>query len=265
MRFFAVWAPVWASRPVKDKSTLMTCFSGIGVVFLRGVFMCINSKRMVLGKHQTDKKWVLADTDCGTYECDECAEKIVRLHQLRIIEFFSTAPVATFVTITAHPKARGYTRSKDNLDKGMRKLFERMRRAFGTNHYVLIHETHKDGVSLHVHMLYAGAITQTWIREHAVACGMGRQCKAVRLRDPKASGFYVSKYLSKSLAEATFPKRFKRVRYSVGFPEFVFPDKPKEYSWIAVHKHKSELEAIRYFANRDGVLLKVVDKLEQIL
>ena len=252
------------SRPVKDKSTQNRCFSEVLSVVFKGFSMCINSKRMVLGKHQSEPRWVVADTDCGSYSCDECADKIVRLHQLRIIEFFSKQTTATFITITAHPKARGYTRSKDNLDKGMRKLFDRMRRKFGTQHYVLIHETHKDGVSLHVHMLYAGVITQKWIREHAVACGMGRQCKAVRLRDPRASGFYVSKYLSKSLAEATFPKRFKRVRYSVGFPEFVFEEKPKEYNWSAIHKLQSELSAIRYFASKEQVFLKVVDKLDQI-
>lgn len=226
--------------------------------------MCGESKKMVLGKHIDGRKWVLADTDCGTYACEECAAKIIRLHQLRIIEFFANQKTATFLTITAHPKARGFEASRKNLEIGMKKLFERMRRAFGTCHYVLIHETHKDGVSLHIHMLWAGRITTKWLKEHATACGMGRQCKAVRLKDPKASGFYVSKYLSKSLGETTFPKRFKRVRYSVGFPEFVFEERPKEYTWVAVHKVKSELDAIQWFAKRDGVLLKIVDNLKQI-
>jgi hypothetical protein len=94
--------------------------------------MCINSKRMVLGKHKSEPHWILTDTNCGGYACEECSERIVRLHQLRIIEYFSKVDQATFLTITAHPKARGWVKSRANLQKGMTKLFERMRRAFGT-------------------------------------------------------------------------------------------------------------------------------------
>jgi hypothetical protein len=226
--------------------------------------MCINSKRMVLGKHKSDAHWILTDTNCGGYACEECAERIVRLHQLRIIEYFGHVKSATFLTITAHPKSRGWIKSRANLQRGMKKLFERMRRAFGTRNYVLIHETHKDGISLHIHMLYDGRVTNKWLKENSVACGMGRQTKAVRLRDPKASGFYVSKYISKSLSETLFPKRFKRVRYSVDFPEFEFERSESEYNWTAVHKQKSEIEAIEWFAKREQVLLKVVDNLRQI-
>jgi hypothetical protein len=120
------------------------------------------------------------------------------------------------------------------------------------------------GISLHIHILYDGRITNKWLKENSVACGMGRQTKAVRLREPKASGFYVSKYISKSLSETLFPKRFKRVRYSNDFPEFEFESKESEYTWNAVHKLKSEIDAIEWFAKREQVFLKVVDNLRQI-
>lgn len=226
--------------------------------------MCVNSKKMVLGKHKSEAKWVLADTDCGTYECLECAEKIVRLHQLRIIEFFQHQTECSFLTITAHEDERGFDRSLSNLDKGMRRLFERMRRRYGTRHYVLIHERHADGISLHIHMLIACAISTRWLKDNSRACGMGYMCKAIRLRDPKAAGFYVSKYISKSVSDSDFPKRFKRVRYSQKFPKFVFEERNSDYVWSGVHKQKSEIEAIKWFASRDGVKLVVLDKLSKL-
>jgi hypothetical protein len=202
-----------------------------------------------------------------TYSCDTCADKIRRLHQLRIIEYFKSVEDATFVTVTSHEKMRGFAASKKCLQEGMAKLFERLRRKNGTRHYVLIHEAHpSDGVSLHAHMLYQGVIEETWLKDNARECGMGFMGKCEQLRDPASAGKYVSKYISKSLADdEIFPKRFKRVRYSVRFPQFDFEEKASDYTWDAYPKTKSDVSEIARWAHathNEFKRLVLIDKVD---
>lgn len=198
--------------------------------------VCENSKVTLFGKHKTQSKWLLVNADCDSWKCEECAAKMVRLHQLRIIEAcgFTLGGKWTFVTVTASQHSRGFDASLANLKQGWTKLAERLRRKNGTKHYVLMHEKHKDG-TLHFHMLYNASLTTKWLREACVACKMGYMAKAERLKDAKSSGKYVTKYLAKSIAAGLdFPLRFKRVRYSVGFPKFIFADNESEFEWKAL-------------------------------
>lgn len=227
--------------------------------------MCRNSKKLVYGRHKLEKKLLICDVDCGTWSCEDCAEKMRKMHQLRIIEATGVTLQGDwcFMTITSHEKMRGYESTRKNLQEGMRKLFERLRRKNGTRHYVLIHEYHKDGISLHIHMLYNFIVDERWLKDNSRECGMGYQAKSILLKDPKASGKYVTKYLSKSIAQGNlFPKRFKRVRYSVGFPRFVFAEKESDYVWSVIQK---EHEALKILIQWHKKLGYQVHKLAQSL
>ena len=198
--------------------------------------MCKTSQKVLYGRHKTRNRVMTIDLDCDSWRCPECADKMVRLHQLRIIEACKNTIGGkwSFLTLTAHEKWRGHDASLANLQQGWRKLTERLRRLNGTRHYVLIHERHDDG-TLHVHMLYNGNVSTRWLKDNARQCGMGHQAKSERLKDAAAAGHYVSKYVTKSVSQGdAFPLRFKRVRYSVGFPRFEFPAKPSEYEWVVI-------------------------------
>lgn len=217
--------------------------------------MCKNSKKLLYGTHKTDKKVLICDVDCGTWECEQCADKMRRMHQLRIIEAcgITLGGQWCFLTITSHESMRGYDATRKNLTEGLRKLFERLRRKNKTKHYVLIHEYHKDGVSLHVHMLYNAIVDERWLKDNCRACGMGYQVKAIKLKEPKSAGKYVTKYLSKSIAQGNlFPKRFKRVRYSVNFPKFEFEEKESDYIWSSIDKNHEELKRFILWNRRNG-------------
>jgi hypothetical protein len=209
--------------------------------------MCRNSKTLIYGRHKVEKKLLICDVDCKTWACEDCADKMRRLHQLRIIEGCGVTLGGDwcFLTITSHEKMRGYEATRKNLQEGMRKLFERMRRKNGSRHYILIHEYHADGVSLHIHMLYNCFVDERWLKDNARECGMGFEVKSELLRDPKSSGKYVTKYLSKAIEQGDlFPKRFKRVRYSVGFPRFEFPEKESDYVWSSIEKTREALQTL---------------------
>lgn len=195
--------------------------------------MCKNSNVTLVGKHKTQKRIILCSTDCESWRCEECADKMLRLHQLRIIEGCGVTIGGqwTFVTLTAHESWRGFDASLVNLKQGWTKLTERLRRKNGTKHYVLIHERHTDG-TLHIHMLYNAKVTKTWLKKNCRQCGMGFMADIQVLRDPKSAGKYVTKYLTKAISQGDdFPLRFKRVRYSNKFPKFEFDSTPSEYIW----------------------------------
>lgn len=216
--------------------------------------MCSNSKITLLGKHKKDNKWILCESDCMTWQCPECAEKRVKLHQLRIIEACGVTLGGrwTFVTITASEHSRGFEKSLINLKQGWTKLAERLRRKFGTRHYVLMHERHSDS-TLHIHMLYNAHLTKKWLKTACRACLMGYKADSQLLRDSKSAGKYVTKYLTKAVSDGdAFPKRFKRVRYSVGFPQFQFKNDQSEYLWraYATYTHEDH-KAVRYMARQE--------------
>lgn len=193
-----------------------------------------------------------------TWQCPECAEKRVRLHQLRIIEATGVTLQGkwTFVTITAHENKRGFDASLINLKQGWRKLAERLRRRYGTQHYVLMHERHEDS-TLHIHMLYNAHLTKKWLKTACRACGMGYMADSQLLKDPKSSGKYVTKYLTKAVVEGdAFPKSFKRVRYSVGFPKFEFESTESDFIW-RVYTQFSEVDrrAINHMARYERIEL----------
>jgi hypothetical protein len=104
-------------------------------------------------------------------------------------------------------------------------------------------------------MLYQGIIKKSWLKKHARACGMGYMCDAQQLRDPKSAGKYVSKYISKSLVDIGFPKRFKRVRYSLKFPQFEFNERESEYVWVAYQKDDFTRKMLEIWAFKTGVVL----------
>lgn len=225
-----------------------------------GKSMCKNSAVTLVGKHKTKKKIILCTADCDRWRCEECADKMLRLHQLRIIEGcgHTLKGMWTFLTLTANRHTRGFEASLENLKQGWTKLTERLRRKNGTKHYILIHEKHEDG-SLHIHMLYNAWITKKWLKNNCSACGMGFIADVQKLRDPKSAGKYVTKYLTKAIGQGEeFPKRFKRVRYSNGFPKFEFESKDTEYNWTA-HQRFTEDDESTLYANASVMREEIID------
>lgn len=212
--------------------------------------MCRHSPKVLVGVHKTESKIMFVPAHCGTWDCADCAPIMRKRHQARIINATWALPGQwCFITVTAHRKWRGFEKSLANLEANSRKLMERIRRKYGTVHYCVIHEPHKDG-SLHFHALFNTAIDERWLKDASAACGMGHQCKSEVLRDPKSAGKYVGKYLAKAVGEddveddetdddvATrgrirkrLPKRFKRVRYSQGFPDLTGHPDESEFKW----------------------------------
>lgn len=193
--------------------------------------MCKSSGFLAIGRNFETKKAVILKPHCESWACEDCATMMINRHLARIIHATYVLRTAwSFMTITAHENWRGEASLK-NLSQGWTKLTERMRRKYGTRHYVLIHELHADGMSFHIHMLYNGIVSKKWLKDACKGCGIGYIADSQKLRDSHSAGKYVTKYITKSLTETRLPKRFKRVRYSVGFPKIEYESESDYQQW----------------------------------
>lgn len=200
--------------------------------------MCPRSKKVITGLDYERNVAVYLDTQCKTYECPVCRDCIRKIHQARII--YGTKEHApwqglrwSFVTLTSHEKVRDPAGSLRLMQLALPRWRKRMKRRYGDFDYVMVFERHASGAA-HVHMLINCPVSKKHVRRHARAVGLGYMADVQALHAPAAAGKYVAKYLSKSLAEAEFPKRFKRVRYSRGWPDL--PPRPSGAirQWLAI-------------------------------
>lgn len=206
-------------------------------IFTHLNIMCKRSKYVVTGIDYETNTALYLDTQCKSYSCEVCADCIRKLHQARIIYATKEYEAWTglrwsFVTLTSHEKAQTFETSLALFQNALPKWRKRMKRRYGDFGYVLVFEQHKSK-SLHAHMLINAPVSKKWVRRHARSVGLGYMADVQHLHAAAAAGKYCSKYISKSLADTNFPKRFKRVRYSHNWPEL-----PKSHSsirhWLAV-------------------------------
>jgi hypothetical protein len=223
--------------------------------------MCKNSKVIMLGRDYEASRAHFSRPDCRVWGCEDCAKAMAYDHKRRIAEGIRViGGVWWFITITAHENAKNATSCLKNLDGGMRKLFERLRRAHGTKHYIITHEFHENG-RIHIHMLYQ-CDSPFWayvyaplrkkeqplkrLKDITRECGMGYMCDVRKVDDREKAVGYVAKYISKSMSETNLPIRFKRVRFSVRFPKVERVESNMVWSTIesdrlVVRAKKSEL------------------------
>lgn len=120
----------------------------------------------------------------------------------------------------------------------------RMRRAAAAKvHYVLLPELHADG-RMHIHMLTDAGLSLRWWKDNPRECGAGYANDVQPLKDARLAGFYVTKYVTKSLDVLGWPPHFHRVRVSQGWPEQ--PEKAVDDGWEYVPLAKYRQECERY-------------------
>lgn len=171
---------------------------------------------------------------CKQWNCPYCSTKrkyfYARKCYLGIGHYQANgAPNWYFGTITMHENWRGWA-SIINYQQNWNKFYQRMRRATdGPLCYCLLPEHHKEG-SLHVHIISTCQQETRWWKDEGRSCGFGYKNENVPLESTPGAVFYVTKYIGKSVGVASWPKNFRRVRFSVSWPE---PPHNDEWSWSA--------------------------------
>lgn len=121
-----------------------------------------------------------------------------------------------FVTLTSHEKLTP-ARSIEVFGHAWNSLNRRIARQ-GKAEYLLVPEQHKSG-KLHIHMLTTAKLRKKWWKDNARSCGLGYQVEVEEISDPGKAAGYTLKYVTKGLESQAWPRSFRRVRTSRGWPQ----------------------------------------------
>lgn len=229
---------------------------------------CISVKRPHLtGVATKDKRIVLISPTCKMWSCPACAARNARRWIARIINGCNKMDTTNgwfMFTLTAHEKWRGVSASLKNLRQGWKKLYNRIRRKFGTNSYVKVWEMHADG-SFHLHGLIDAVIPERWLKNNARECGMGYEVDIHEVDNAGQVAGYISKYFLKSQFEGQeqkieFPKGLRRIEVSRNWLKLPDLHEKSLWVWLFNGSRDGQLRLARWYEIAGFDVIDTVDK-----
>lgn len=203
---------------------------------------CTTPRRpYLLGANIETKQAVLFQPRCKQWKCPYCAEVNKALWAARGFhgaqELSGEEKTINFLTLTSHEKLSPAA-SLAVWPKAWQKLRQRAYRAADHFDYLLVPEQHKDG-RLHVHAVETAGLGERWWKNNGRECGLGFMAEEEEAHTPAGAAFYVVKYLTKSIAYQDWPRGFRRVRVSRGWPKL--PDMPEVpgWDWLVLKQNQS--------------------------
>lgn len=172
---------------------------------------------------------------CKQWSCVPCAARRARLWVYIAnyggSDLLSQNRNCTFLTLTSHRNVRTLAGGVLVWRRAWPKLSARWRRAQGGLEYLYIPE-HVVGFNFHVHFITTATLPVRWYKDNGAETGLGYQANAKKIAAGKQCGGYVAKYLGKALANMDYPKYFRRVNTSRGWPRP--PDPESELVWESI-------------------------------
>jgi len=194
---------------------------------------CETPRRPVLrGVNHAERKAVFFRPRCKMWSCPACAPvnrglwAVRAYHGANCLETL-TNPI-NFLTITSHEKL-GAAASLAVLPHAWDQLNKRARRAAPDYQYLLVPEPHADG-RVHIHAIENSGLGERWWKDNARTCGFGYMAEEEELHSAAGAAYYVTKYISKGLGAACWPRGFRRVRTSRRWPKT--PALPVAAGWV---------------------------------
>lgn len=197
-----------------------------------------------------ESKRLIIKARCKLWSCPYCSKVNAHQHRIRILnginELRNKGHEFSFVTVTSHEKLRSTDACLAIWRKAWKRLRERLRRFLKANGqddlvFVITTEFHKDG-RLHWHILINTSLGSRWWKDNSRSVGLGYQCKSIKMDSAIQATNYLSKYLSKGLATASFPRKMRRIVYSQNFPNK--PSLTTAYEWKVLDAKTSLVEMI---------------------
>lgn len=189
---------------------------------------------------------------CGTWGCAGCRKRLRRYWTLRISKHVNNRVTGgfhwQFVTLTSHEKLKTMEATVAVWPNAWNKIHARLKRNVGGKvQYVLVPEFHQDG-RMHAHLLTETYIKQKWWKDNARESGLGYQAKVKEIEDDGSNAvWYVSKYLGKGMDDGVWPKGFRHVRTSQGWPEVGTEDFKSDLDFNVVAPRGEQLFSLRHW------------------
>lgn len=200
------------------QATSLSPRSGLSEIRTNGRESCSRPSNTYLrGVSHRDKLVLMFRPTCKQWSCPACAQRLQawwRYVAMFYAEWLwhNAAPL-TFITLTSHRKLKTEAQTIYVYRDAWPKLYRRIRREHENWDYFSVPEHHQDG-RLHVHLISSDYIPLAWLKKNAPECGLGYKVDSDPVLGLGRVSNYVTKYLSKQLAIALWPKNFMRIRHS---------------------------------------------------
>lgn len=214
--------------------------------------VCSNApSRWMIGTDSDTMTCMVCRPACKRWSCPECAARNARRWIARVINGVNQLDGDWFMfTLTSHEHWRG-SRTVPNLRQGWKKLYNRMRRKFGTNHYVKVWELHSDKQSFHLHGLIDTYVGHRWIKDNARECGMGYQVDFHNVDNAGKVAGYIAKYFLKSEGVLkdepdAWVKNLRRIETDRDWPELPELEQMSRFDWQITQTEDGALRTAEY-------------------
>jgi len=216
---------------------------------------CENFTGWLVG--EKGKECIIVRTRCKQWSCEYCAEQNKLQWRAIIIDAVNKLGGEWyFLTLTAHENARTRANSLKNLQSGLPRLLDRLRRYCGYSvQYVRVYELHRNG-RVHIHALLGFGTNgvseenakripnQRWFKDNSRQCGMGFQVDFQRISGHAGLvAAYITKYVTKALGK--LPANIRRIQTSQKFKQTTEIN-PSEYTWT-IHETFTAKDLTHHF------------------
>lgn len=227
----------------------------------RPIATCDNPRvPVVLGMNHETRVAVIWRPRCKLWSCEACAQINAAcwsiIAQTGVEAFLAEGRSPCFFTITSHERLSAAATMRV-WPRAWAKLSTRLRRKIPGIQYLMVPEKHEDG-RLHVHGVASDGIPERWLKDNARECGLGYQAATGEIENPRRVASYVTKYLVKQLESTDWPKHFRRVRTSRGWPKPEPVTDTGSWHWVVLTSQDSE-EIEAEVLRREGYLVIVGD------
>ena len=180
--------------------------------------MCSNPlSPFLVGLCKTERKAVIFQANCDSWECEECATRKRSQWAARAIlgskKIRSSGIMPQFITITSRPTYADFAACNAAFPRAWNKFQGRMRRKRKELTYLLIPEKHQNG-RLHYHFLTNLGEKKRWVKDNAYLSGFGYIADVQAIKSDGMAAAYISKYIGKGLGATGLPHKFRRVHTS---------------------------------------------------
>lgn len=190
--------------------------------------------------------------DCKSWSCEYCGQRRARLWRYNASYggdvLLSEGSELSFVTLTSHRLVKTPIAGVIVWRKAWPKLSARWRRKAPGVQYLYVAEVSKMG-RFHVHLITTAVLPTRWYKDNAPETGLGYIAKAIPILHAIECGHYVTKYLTKAVADGGWPKYWRRVNTSRKWPKP--PELESPYAWVCIGNDVGRAQlAVDYYKAR---------------
>jgi len=187
-----------------------------------------------------DGEGYIGQACCNHWDCPRCKWTLAAYHMHRMAEgteiLMADGPMY-FWTITCRGRDLDMLTADDNYYEWTNRLLSACRyqadKKDGRWEYVQVTERQQRGAA-HSHIITTfcpsdakpsiddkgrDVLLSPWFIKRNVSAGLGNQCSISAVRSAAGAASYIAGYLQKHLDADVWPKHWKRIRYSRGWPD----------------------------------------------